>query len=316
MTFINRSSILLFRRGSADVPGLRSTWRRAEGPTWALAAAIYGAWALLLATHEAFAAPLWIALAAWVIAWQTSLQHETIHGHPGGGKAAARLLGYPPLMLWLPYPIYRLSHLQHHNDARLTDPFDDPESYYESRRRWLRLPPPVRRVLLLNHTLAGRLLLGPAIVIGIFLWKELRLVAAGDRRRRRVWGKHAVGVAAIFSLAAMSGTPLENYLAAVYGATSLILLRSYYEHRAAREPAARTAIVEAGLPLALLFLFNNLHAAHHASPRLPWYELPGFYRANRASLLAQNGGFHFRGYGDLFRKYLLRPNYLPIHPTR
>ena len=296
--------------------GLRSTWRRAEGPTWALAAAIYGAWALLLATHEAFAAPLWIALAAWVVAWQTSLQHETIHGHPGGGKLAGALLGYPPLALWLPYAVYRRSHLRHHNDARLADPFDDPESYYESRRRWLRLKPLVRRVLLLNHTLAGRLLLGPAIVVAIFLRKELRLVAAGDRRRRRIWGRHALGVAAILSLVALSGTPLANYFAAVYGATSLILLRSYYEHRAAREPAARTAIVEAGLPLALLFLFNNLHAAHHASPRLPWYELPRFYRANRATLLAQNGGFRFSGYGELFRRYLLRPNYLPIHPTR
>ena len=36
----------------------------------------------------------------------------------------------PPLALWIPYESYRISHLMHHRDDRLTDPLDDPESYY------------------------------------------------------------------------------------------------------------------------------------------------------------------------------------------
>ena len=35
-----------------------------------------------------------------------------------------------PLTLWLPYERYRHTHHVHHIDARLTDPLDDPESFY------------------------------------------------------------------------------------------------------------------------------------------------------------------------------------------
>jgi fatty acid desaturase len=84
--------------------------------------------------------------------------------------------------------------------------------------------------------------------------------------------------------------------------TSLMLIRSFAEHKAEREVERRTAVVESRGPLALLFLFNNLHAAHHAQPWIAWYRLPGWYRAHRDELLAGNGGLLYRGYGEVFSR--------------
>jgi fatty acid desaturase len=118
----------------------------------------------------------------------------------------------------------------------------------------------------------------------------------------------------IFWVVGVCGVPLWQYLAIVYLGTSVLLLRSFYEHRAAERPEARTAIVEATFPFGVLFLFNNLHAAHHARPELPWYKLPTFYRAHRTTILAANRGFYFRSYGEIVCRYWRRPNYFPVHP--
>ena len=73
--------------------------------------------------------PLWalVPIGAWTVAWQMSLQHEAIHGHPTRMKWLNTAIATWPLALWLPYETYRLTHLQHHNDAYLTDPLEDPE---------------------------------------------------------------------------------------------------------------------------------------------------------------------------------------------
>ena len=47
-----------------------------------------------------------------------------------GIAASTKLIGCWPLSLWLPYSIYRSTHLAHHRDENLTDPLEDPESYY------------------------------------------------------------------------------------------------------------------------------------------------------------------------------------------
>jgi len=44
-----------------------------------------------------------------------------------------------PLSLWLPSIAYRRNHLVHHNNERLTDPLDDPESYYSDPESWSHL---------------------------------------------------------------------------------------------------------------------------------------------------------------------------------
>jgi fatty acid desaturase len=61
-----------------------------------------------------------------------------------------------------------------------------------------------------------------------------------------------------------------------------------------------------------LYLNNNLHAAHHDQPSLPWYRLPAFYRANKDQFLDRNGGFFFAGYGAVFRRFLLAPIDAPV----
>ena len=100
--------------------------------------------------------------------------------------------------------------------------------------------------------------------------------------------------------------PFWLYVACfVYPGVSLALIRSFAEHRAEQEVGKRTAIVENARILGPLFLFNNLHAAHHLRGRLPWYQVPKFYRLNRAVLIEGNGGLVYRHYFDVARRYLV-----------
>ena len=69
------------------------------------------------------------------------------------------------------------------------------------------------------------------------------------------------------------------------------------------------------LIIGALFLWNNLHVAHHLRPTIPWYQLPRFYRDNREKLLAHNNNYYFRGYWDITRRWLLKPVFVPIHPV-
>jgi fatty acid desaturase len=93
------------------------------------------------------------------------------------------------------------------------------------------------------------------------------------------------------------------------------LLRAFTEHRAAEDSQERTASVESNAVFGMLYLYNNLHVAHHLKPTMPWYEIPRFYRENRAQLLATNGHFVYAGYGQLARRYFLVPVFSPVHPT-
>ena len=95
---------------------------------------------------------------------------------------------------------------------------------------------------------------------------------------------------------------------------ALTRLRAFAEHRFDTAPEARTAIVENAHVLGLLFLYNNLHVVHHSWPNLPWYRIPGFYRARRAALLRRNGGLVYRGYGDVARRFFFRAHDGAIHP--
>lgn len=306
---------------TAVAPQLTTVPRLAERVEWqtlALASAIYAGWLGAVLAGGVALAPLWLwaPVAAWCIAWQASLQHEVLHGHPTPGATLNRLIAGPPLALWLPYERYRATHLQHHVDERLTDPLDDPESFYVTPAAWDRAGPLHRLVLGALNTLAGRLLLGPPWIVGRFLLAETRRLRAGDRASWRIWGRHAVQVAAVAAvLQGLLGLPVWLYaLAAVWPATGLMLLRSFAEHRPAAEPAHRSAIVESRGPLAWLFLSNNLHALHHERPGLPWFVLPKIYASNRDAVLARNGGFRLAGYREVARRWLLTPRDHPRHP--
>jgi fatty acid desaturase len=296
-----------------ELPPLK---RGVEWPTAALAAAIYGLWFLTTFWYRDL--PWWVltALGAWAITWQLNLQHETIHGHPTRNRRINEMIGCWPLSLWLPYSIYRSTHLAHHRDENLTDPLEDPESYYWTSSGWGGLGPLWRAVAHMRTTLLGRILLGPAFLIGGFVRDLLRDAYRGERGARRILARHLMLSAPVLIwLIAICRMPLWIYVACfIYPGASLAMVRSFAEHRAMPEAERRTAIVENAWILGSLFLFNNLHAAHHLRHRLPWYQLPQFYRLNRAALIERNGGLVYHGYFDVARRYLLRPHDSPIHP--
>src|SRR6266852_3269082 len=93
-------------------------------------------------------------------------------------------------------------------------------------------------------------------------------LAAAQQRPRLLAGIAAI----LYWLVAICDMSVGFYLAAlVYPGTSLLLVRSFAEHRAAPDVRQRIAIVENAWILGPLFLFNNLHAAHHERPDLAWY---------------------------------------------
>jgi fatty acid desaturase len=290
--------------------------RGVEWPTVALAFAIYALW--LMATFFRRDLPWWAlsALGAWIVTWQLNLQHETIHGHPTRNRRVNEAIGCWPLSLWLPYSIYRSTHLAHHRDENLTDPFEDPESYYWTASGWGGLGPVWRALAYARTTLLGRVTLGPAFLIGGFIRDLLRDAWRGKRGARAILGRHLLLCTPVLIwVIGICHMPLWVYLACfVYPGAGLAMVRSFAEHRAVPEAERRTAIVENAWILGPLFLFNNLHAVHHLRHRLPWYQIPKFYRLNRAALIKRNGGLVYRGYFDVARRYLWRPHDSPIHP--
>ena len=288
-----------------------------EGPTWLVILAVYGGWGLL--TWNFNALPWWVVfpLGGWLVAWHGSLQHEILHGHPTRSRLFNQALATPPLGLWMPYPIYRDSHLQHHRTGRLTCPFDDPESYYVTREKWRRMNAFTRGALVFNNTMLGRLILGPAITLIRFWGAEIRRLRSGGRDARRVWLGHGLGVALVlYWVMAVCGISFWSYfLLAVYPGLSLTLMRSYAEHRLAGQQDHRTAIVEAGPLTRLLYLNLNLHVVHHEQPGMPWYALPAAYRADRQGVLRRNGGYLFSGYGEMAIRFFFKPKDLPMLPA-
>jgi fatty acid desaturase len=261
--------------------------------------------------------PLWLAapIGSVLLTWYGSLQHETIHGHPTRSRRINTAIGGLPLSLWVPYPIYRLTHIQHHRHSgrRLTEVGHDPESFYLPPGQLAKVGRLRRLILQANCTLVGRLTLGPAIAI-ITFWAEEFRRARTDGRRRRVWLAHVVAVAVVLAwVSYICHIPLPIYLfLVVYPSISLTHLRSFAEHRADDHSQQRTNVVEAHPFWATIFLNNNLHVAHHAHPHVPWYELPRVWRGMRQSNVP--GGLIFAGYQEVARNYLLRPFITAEHP--
>ena len=88
--------------------------------------------------------------------------------------------------------------------------------------------------------------------------------------------------------------PLLYLAATAYPGFSLLMLRTYAEHRAGEAVPTRTAVIESSPLFGLLFLNNNLHAPHHERPALAWYRLPAYFRENRTRILTENGGYAYR----------------------
>ena len=80
-----------------------------------------------------------------------SLTHEVLHGHPFPSRLASEALVVVNPGLFIPYLRFRDLHLAHHQDANLTDPYDDPETNYLDPAVWARLPRALRMVLRANN---------------------------------------------------------------------------------------------------------------------------------------------------------------------
>ena len=283
---------------------MERTLREVEWPTLGLLAGCYALWAAAVFWLPGVSLWLAVPVAGWAIAQHSSLQHEAIHGHPFRDARLNAALVFPALALVIPYARFRDTHLAHHQDAILTDPYDDPESNFMAERDWASIPRWLRAVLRVNNTLAGRLLIGPVVGQAFWLLSDWRLARKGDRAVIRGWLWHLPAVALALTLVLISPMPVWAYLAAAYLGLSLLKIRTFLEHQAHEKARGRTVIIEDRGPLALLFLNNNLHVVHHMHPRVPWYRLPELYRANRARYLGVNDGYRYGSYAEIFRRYL------------
>ncbi|MET4127612.1 fatty acid desaturase [Roseovarius sp. MBR-6] len=287
---------------------------RVEWPTLVLLALTYAVWALGTVWAAALWLPLGIVLTGLAIAQHSSLCHEALHGHPVRSRLWNEALVFPSLCLLIPYGRFRDTHLAHHREEILTDPYDDPESNYLDPARWARLPRWARAVLWANNTLLGRMVLGPFVAQVAFLRADWLAIQAGDRDALRAWLWHVPAVALVLGWVALAPMPLWAYLVSVWLGLGLLKIRTFLEHRAHVRASGRTVIIEDRGPLALLFLNNNLHVVHHMHPDVPWYRLPALYAARRAHYLSRNGGYRYRSYAEVIRAHFLRAKDPVPHP--
>lgn len=288
---------------------------KVEWPTLGLMASTYALWlvsgALIWPQYPVSA----LLLMTFAAAQHSSLVHEAVHGHPTRIAWLNELLvSSCPSLIW-PYRRFRTVHLQHHADARLTDPFDDPESHYRALWQYEKMPIWLHKLLAVNNTLFGRMLLGPLLgTVGLVVG-DSRSILQGDRSILRAWIFHLLALVPILvCITLWFGIPVWLYLLTVaWGSASLISLRTFAEHQWAQDPNGRTIIVERS-PFSILFLFNNLHIVHHQKPQAPWYEIPAIYKADPAYWQQLNGGYVYRNYWQLIRAYAFVAKEPVCHP--
>ena len=286
---------------------------RVEWPTILLIAACYGAIVVSTTFLSNLSPVLGLIATGLSLTLYSSLQHEVLHGHPTPHKSLNEAFVFPSFLVFIPYQRFRDTHLAHHRDANLTDPYDDPETNYLDPATWERLPRVVRGVLIFNNTLIGRVLIGALIGTAAFVLSDWRL-ARSNAKVRRAWALHAIGLIPVFCLVWVSPITCLGFIAANYMAMSILRIRTFLEHQAHEKSRARTVIIESRGPLAFLFLNNNFHAVHHMHPKVAWYDLPKLYRDNKARYLRINEGYVYRCYLHVAKDHLLRVKDAVAHP--
>lgn len=281
---------------------------RLEWPTLFVIVAAYAGWATSL---WVLPLPIGIVFCGVMIALHASVQHEVIHGHPFRVQWCNDLLIWPPLMVTVPYARFKATHLAHHHDEVITDPYDDPESNYLDPATWDRLPWLLQRVLYFNNTIFGRLTIGPAVGTVAFVAAELQQRSLTVWRG---WAWHLPAVSVVLWVVSLSPMPLWAYAIAAYIGMSILKLRTYLEHQANPRASGRSVIVERGGIFGFLFLNNNLHVVHHMHPRVAWYKLPALYRSRKDHFLRRNGGYFYASYRDVVARYLFKPKDSVAHP--
>ncbi|MBZ0130498.1 MAG: fatty acid desaturase [Rhodobacteraceae bacterium] len=297
-----------YRMQSRKIPAV-------ELPTLAMLLACYGLLAIATTIVPPVSNLLAFALATIAIALHSSLQHEALHGHPTRHSGLNEALVFPAIGLLIPYRRFRDLHLAHHVDTRLTDPYDDPESNFFCPDDWARMPRWVQLIYRLNNTLAGRILLGPALSMICMVKSDLQAVRRGEPGVAQAWALHAIGlVPVIWWLATIATMPVWIYAAAAYFGFGLLKIRTYLEHRAHESPAGRTVIIEDRGFFAWLFLNNNYHIVHHSHPGAPWYRMQAYYYADPLKYQALNDAYVYRNYREIFARHLFRAKDPLVHP--
>jgi fatty acid desaturase len=287
-----------------------------EWPTLLVMVGCYALWFASGIYLYALTPGLALVMLGIAIALHSSLQHEVLHGHPTRYAKLNEALVFLPLGLFYPYRSYKRLHLQHHADERLTDPYDDPESYYRAADDWTAQPPILKTILSWNNTLLGRVTLGPPLMVFGFIVTQWRSVLGGDTKVALAWAIHVAGlVPTVLIIEFAFGIPIWLYaLTSAYLGIALIAVRSFCEHQWSERADGRTIIVERSV-LAPLFLNNNLHFVHHKLPTVPWYLLPALYHERREDWLAMNEGYVFRSYFDVIKAFSFRAKEPVVHPA-
>lgn len=295
---------------------LRSRLQQVEWPTILLISSTFLVFAGLTLFYHNLPWLLVIPLAGYVLALYGSLQHEVLHGHPTPWQWLNELMVFPALGLWIPYSVYKQTHLVHHNNENLTNPDFDPESYYQPRDRWQNYSSWTKAYFVFCNTFAGRLLWGPVhIVVKLFL-NEARAIANGAWKKLKVWVIHGVAVALVFAwVSGFCKIPILEYILLFsWPGLSLTLMRSFLEHRATPLPEQRSVIVESNSLLSTMYLYNNLHAIHHEDPGLPWYRIPAVWESDRKRLLDANDHYYYTGYVEIALRYFGKAKENPCFP--
>ena len=118
---------------------MQTEFRAIEWPTLLLFVVSYALWAAGTTILWQLSPTLAILAAGLAIAQLSSLTHEVLHGHPFRSQFWSEALVFPATSVFIPYLRFKDTHLQHHNDPALTDPYDDPESNFFDPAAWARL---------------------------------------------------------------------------------------------------------------------------------------------------------------------------------
>ncbi len=242
-----------------------------EIPTLVLILAVYSSWFAL--TYQYGSWPLWVVapLTALLLTLHSSLQHEIVHGHPTRSRSINRLFGLVPLSLWLPFERYRHTHRSITSTAgspiRSTTP--SPTTGCPSTGS-----APARSgacCFRLSRRLPGASCSDRSRTSRTsFAWTSVRSCATRAACASSGSSTCCGASRSCCGCSCVCGMPIWVYaLTMVVPALSVLLIRSFAEHRARPGVLERTAIVEGSWILGPLFLFNNLHACITRIPRCP-----------------------------------------------
>lgn len=290
---------------------LRPVTSSIEWPTIGVLSACLAVGAAAVAWSERLPTVVVLVLLAIASAWYQSFQHEVLHGHPTPWRRVNVALASVPFGLATPYWMYRDTHLAHHREDLLTDPNEDPESYYTAPADWEDSAGWHRWLLIFRRTLIGRIVVGPPMSTRWVLRHFATL--GGGWRRWLLLGRWLAGCALVLAVVDYAGLAWWKFaLGSGHMGMALTLVRSFAEHRAG-PLGYRTAMVQSRGLLALVYLNNNLHVTHHRRPTVAWYRLPATVTETDVSRAASGAGL-YANYWQIVRRYAFRPFCQAIHP--